>query len=82
MQTQRNAPGKDRFKSIGFGLVFGLAGLSVGYFGGKYLKSSALLQAIGPESAKKVSDLPFHGQRRFEEKWLGALMEKIGESAH
>ncbi|HRI61567.1 MAG TPA: M50 family metallopeptidase [Saprospiraceae bacterium] len=29
---------------------------------------------------KKVTNLPFRGQRRFEEKWLHAILEKITES--
>jgi cation transporter-like permease len=44
---------------------------------GKFEEAAAFVNA----GLRKISDLPFHGQRRFEEKWLGKLMDQVSKSS-
>ncbi len=53
MEKQSSLKRKNAVKGVAFALVFGLAGLFLGYLGGKYLKSNALFAAIRPEGAEE-----------------------------
>lgn len=75
MQTQHKIQLRDRLKGIGFGRIGADKDRDTA---GYRAKAAAFVEA----GLKKVSDLPFLGQRRFEEKWLGAVAEKIREMNH
>lgn len=53
MEKQSSLKRKNAVKGIAFGLIFGLAGLFLGYLGGKYLKSNPIFAAIRPDGAEE-----------------------------
>lgn len=75
MAASGKAGRKALIGNIVFILCFGIAGLSAGYFGSKYLKASALLQTIGPEGAgEKI----LYVAMAFFAIWLAIALHELG----
>jgi|GEM_PF-444341 len=78
MEKQSSLKRKNAVKGIAFGLIFGLAGLFLGYLGGKYLKSNALFAAIRPDG---VEEKILFAALSFFAIWLVIALHEAGHLA-